>query len=254
MPANGPKGIPSSSTIEAVADEPEVKRIVEVYRRYSKDRSNQRKWDERNLGNHPIIQERNEAIKDLLQAHGFSPLGSRKVLDVGCGAGNVLAGMLDLGGSPENLYGIDLVPELVAHAKKGYPSFNFRCANAERIEFPDSTFGLVLVFTVFSSILDMQMARNVAREVYRVLQPGAAILWYDLRYNHPFNPNVRGITLPQIRCLFPGTKMYLRPITLLPALARRLGWWTPVAYPLLASLTLMRTHYLGLLVKPPAKS
>jgi ubiquinone/menaquinone biosynthesis C-methylase UbiE len=118
------------------------------------------------------------------------------------------------------------------------------------LKFPDTSFDLVLLFTVFSSILDGQMAHNVACEVTRILQPGGAVLWYDFRYNNPRNPNVRGMTRHHIKILFPGFQMHLRTITLFPLVARRLHCLTPVLYPMLATILPLRTHYLGLLVKP----
>ena len=124
-----------------------------------------------------------------------------------------------------------------------------QCANAEQLGFPDTSFDLVLLFTVFSSILNEQMSCNVAYEVSRVLRPGGAVLWYDFRYNNPRNPNVRGMTKRYIETLFPGLHMRLHTITLLPPLARRLGRLTPVLYPVLAAIPPLRTHYLGVLVK-----
>ena len=169
---------------------------------------------------------------------------------MGCGSGKVLASLLALGAQPENLCGVDLLPDRIAEAQQRYPALQFQCANAEHLDFPDDHFDLVLLFTVFSSILDGQMARNVAHEVSRVLRPSGAVLWYDFRYNNPRNPNVRGITLARIHHLFPELEMHLRTITLLPPLARRLGRLTPMLYPLLAAIPPLRTHYLGLLVKP----
>ncbi len=225
----------------------EVKRLAYVYHSYQHLLP---KWDESNAGNRAILRERQQAIGSLLRAYGFFPLSGWRVLDVGCGSGKVLADLLDLGAEPENLYGVDLFPSSIAEARQRYPGLHFQCANAEQLDFPDSHFGLILLFTVLSSILDGQMAWNVSREVSRVLQPGGGVLWYDSRYNNPRNSNVRGVTLPQIRRIFPDLKAYLYPITLLPFLARRLGWLTPVFYPLLGALPPLRTHYLGLLMKP----
>ena len=101
-----------------------------------------------------------------------------------------------------------------------------------------------------SLILDGQMTGNVAFEVKRVVQPSGAVVWYDFRYNNPRNPNVRGMTRRHIRNLFPDFQMYLRTITLLPLVARHLGRLTQVVYPVLAAMPPVRTHYLGLLVKP----
>ncbi len=227
----------------------EVKRLAYVYQTYQ-SKTILPKWDESNAGNRAILRERHQEIRNLLRANGLLSLSGRRVLDVGCGCGDVLASLVDFGAQTENLYGVDLFPDVIAVARQKHPGLHFHCVNAEQVDFPNSYFGLVLLFTVFSSILDKNMARNVAHEVFRVLEPGAAILWYDLRYNNPWNPNVRGMTLERIHQVFPDLKVELHPITLLPSLARRLGRLTPVCYRLLATLPPLRTHYLGLLVKP----
>jgi SAM-dependent methyltransferase len=230
----------------------EVERLAQVYRTYRESQAIQEQWDDNNPGNRAILQERQRGIAGILGVHDFLPLTSRRVLEVGCGSGKVLASLQELGARPENLYGVDLLPERIAEARQRYPDLNFQCANAEQLELPDAAFDLVLLFTVFSSILDEQMARNVACEVIRILQPGGAVLWYDFRYDNPRNPNVRGMTKQRIETLFPDFDIRLHAIILLPLLARRLGRLTPVLYPVLAAILPLRTHYLGLLLKPTA--
>ena len=97
------------------------------------------------------------------------------------------------------------------------------------------------------TIATLQMARNVAAELVRVLKPGGGILWYDFRVNNPRNPHVCGQTIAHIRHLFPQLQTDLRTVTLLPPLARRLGRTTGALYPVLARLPWLRTHYIGLI-------
>ncbi len=227
----------------------EITRLERVYRSYRESPAVQAQWDEANPGNQAILFERQNGIRKLLDTHGFLPLRNRKVLDVGCGTGKVLGSLLGFGAKPENLYGVDLLPDRIAEAQKSYPDLHFRCGNAESLEFQDAGFDLVLVFTVFSSILDQQMACNVAREVARVVRSGGGVLWYDFRYKNPRNPNVRGVTKRHIEILFPDFLIYLNSTTLFPPIARHLGRLTAKVYPLLAAIPLLRTHYLGLLVK-----
>ncbi|MBC7361715.1 MAG: methyltransferase domain-containing protein [Candidatus Aminicenantes bacterium] len=232
-------------------DEREVRRLRDVYESYKAEQV-RRRWSADNPGNRAIVDERRVMARSLLKKHGFVPLASRKVLDIGCGCGGKLARLVEWGARPENLYGVDLLADRIDTAQRTYPKIHFRCGNAESLDWDDDTFDLVLLFTVFSSILSGVMADNVAREIRRVLKPGGGVLWYDIRFDNPRNPHVRGITKRQLRSWFPGFQMDLRSVTLLPLLARRLGKLTPVAYPLLSRLTCLRTHYLGLLIKPKA--
>jgi ubiquinone/menaquinone biosynthesis C-methylase UbiE len=150
---------------------------------------------------------------------------------------------------PENLVGIDLLKHRIDAARRLYPSFTIFEANAEQLEFPDAWFDLVLVFTVFSSILNDATAMNIAKTISRVLKPDGAVVWYDLRYPNPRNRNVRAISKAQVRRLFPGFSADLKSLTLLPPLADQLGNGARVLYPILASIPAFRSHYLGLLMR-----
>src|SRR5207248_2597402 len=118
--------------------------------------------------------------------------------------------------------------------------------------FAEGSFDLVAVFTVFSSILDRRMAANIANEINRILTPEGEVLWYDFRRNNPFNPHVHGISRRQVQGLFPGYRVTLENISLLPPLARRLGRLAGRLYAPLSLLPFMKTHLLGLLTKPEA--
>ena len=69
--------------------------------------------------------------------------------------------------------------------------------------------------------------------------------------SNPMNPDVKQVTEKEVQELFPGFQMHMRRLTLAPPLARQLPeFLLPVLYPLLASIPLLRTHLLGLLIKP----
>jgi SAM-dependent methyltransferase len=142
-----------------------------------------RRWSGSNRGNQAILAERRDLTRRLLGGAGWIPLGDRRVLEVGSGHGSELAGLRELGASPPNLIGVDLLPDRVAVAQTTYPGLDFRIGNAEHLDFGDATFDLVMALTVFSSIFDPSMAANVAAEIRRVLKPGGALLWYDVRYD-----------------------------------------------------------------------
>jgi ubiquinone/menaquinone biosynthesis C-methylase UbiE len=232
-----------------MANNQEVRRLQDVYRNYDKNRGVITRWSDSNTGNIAIIQERKQMVVKILQEHGFLPLTHRKILDVGCGFGHMLNLFRDLGAIPSNLFGVDLRQDRIREAKENLPEIVFQAANAEYLGFKNDTFDLILLFTVFSSIFDDGMMQNIANEVYRILKPGGAIIWYDMRYNNPYNRNVRGMNAARIRGLFPTLQIYLTKITLIPPLARRLGRFAPRIYPLMAAIPWLRTHYLGLMTK-----
>jgi SAM-dependent methyltransferase len=214
----------------------EVDRLKLVYREYRERGWGKTKWSVANRGNTAIRWERERKLEQLLQHGGFFPLHAQRILDVGCGTGETLAGFEAWG-------------DRIQRAKENFPEMTFQEANAEALPFANGLFDLVTLFTVFTSILDPQMTRNLSQEINRVLRPGGAVVWYDFRMNNPFNPHVRGISRNEICNLFPEFDARLVSLTLLPPLARQLRCLTGLLYPCLASLPFLRSHYLGLLVK-----
>jgi ubiquinone/menaquinone biosynthesis C-methylase UbiE len=227
----------------------EADRIRDVYAGYARQDFASTKWSETNAGNRAIITERLRVLRDLVRESGVRPFAESAILDIGCGGGKFLSDLLTLGAVPSRLTGVDLLPDRVDAARLRIPEARFSCGNAEQLDFPDASFDVVIFSTVFSSVLDPGMRARIAGEADRVLRPGGAILWYDFMRNNPSNPHVRGVSLGEIDALFPTYRAFLQRVTLAPPIARRLGVLTPVLYPVLASVPLLRTHYIGLLVK-----
>jgi SAM-dependent methyltransferase len=224
----------------------EIERLTNVYREYGSTVAAAR-WNPENSGNRMILGELERRIASILRARGLLPLTDRRILDVGCGYGHFLDVLRALGASPTNLHGIDLLPERIEIARSQYPDIDFQVANAEALPYVDSSFDLLLVFSVFTSVLDPSMRTNIAAELRRVRRPGGSILWYDFRYDNPWNPHVRGMSRAEIAETFPGFTLDVETLTLLPPLARRLGPLAPILYPVLAAAPFLHTHYLGLL-------
>jgi len=194
-----------------------------------------------------MLDERQLAISRLLATPRVASLESARILDVGCGTGFQLASLTELGASPSLLFGVDLLEDRIAQARKQYPNISFSCCNAEILPYSNWMFEIVTVGMLFSSILSDTMATHIADEISRVLAPRGIILWYDFRLDNPMNPHVRGMPLRRVQRLFPGFQMQMQRITLLPPLSRRLGRRTPSFYPLLARISFLQTHYIGLL-------
>ena len=218
---------------------------MRVYREYRPTVS--KRWLPDNRGNGAILAELERRVESVLREAHLVPLTGLKILDVGCGYGHFLGLLRTLGAAPSDLHGVDLLPERIELARARHPDLDFVIGNGEELPYPHGAFDLVLLFSVLTSILDPRVQANLAAEARRMLRPGGAILWYDLRYDNPWNPHVRGLRRREITRLFPDLIPALQTTTLLPPLARRLGPFTPVLYPLLARIPLLRTHQLGLL-------
>ena len=124
----------------------------------------------------------------------------------------------------------------------------FAAGDVRAIPFADASVDLCLAFTVFSSILDDRLARDIAAEMRRVTKPGGSMLIYDFRYRSR-NRNTRPISSSSIRRLFNATPTDVASLTLIPPLARALGPFARWAYRPLAAVPVLRAHQLVLVTK-----
>lgn len=103
----------------------------------------------------------------VLDASGVGP--GHRVLDVGCGSGDLLAHLdrLDLVTA-----GIDPAPGMVALARSRLPGSDIQLGGAEHLPWPNGTFDLVI------SVNALQFAEDTVEalaELVRVTRPGGAI-------------------------------------------------------------------------------
>jgi SAM-dependent methyltransferase len=197
------------------------------------------------------VQERQRAMLKLLARLGHTDLQAVRVLEVGCGSGGNLLELLRFGLAAENLSGIELLPERYAQARQSLPAaLKLICADASSVDVPPASCDIVLVSTVFSSLLDDAFQYQLAQSMWRWVKPGGGVLWYDFTVNNPRNPDVRGVPLKRVRELFPMARLNSKRLTLAPPIARVVTRWHPVFYSLLNTLPVLRTHVLVWLEKP----
>jgi SAM-dependent methyltransferase len=219
----------------------EIDRIRRVYGHYGADPGTAARWDDDRPGNAEMLAERQRVFDELLAGAGLTPRPDRRLVEVGCGGGGLVA---RFGG---RRVGVDLLEDRLRTAAAVAPGVPLVVANGEHLPLRDGTADVVVMATVLSSILDDGVARRVAAEARRVLAPRGAVLVYDLRVGNPRNPNVRPVGRARLAALFPGARVRWQPVTVLPPLARRLGRLAPRAYPLLARIPFLRTHGVALI-------
>jgi len=228
----------------------ESERLRRVFSAYAEAGLPKSRWSLANRGNLKIHQEISQTLVKMLTRNNLMPLDNKRILEVGCGDGRVLQGLISMGAKSHFVSGVDMLDERINSARCVLPEVDLRVADARFLPFPPESFDIVVTFTLFSSILQTQFARQVATEMCRVLKPGGAAVYYDFQYDNPRNPNVRGIKRAEVEQYFEDFQPSWKRLTLFPPLARRLGIFTPIAYPLLAAVPFLRTHLMGVLIKP----
>jgi ubiquinone/menaquinone biosynthesis C-methylase UbiE len=146
--------------------------------------------------------------------------------------------------------GVDLLPERVEAARQNAPWATFTVGSADRLPDPDGSYDIATAITLFSSVPSPDLEAAIAAEIGRVLRPGGWLVWYDIRYRNPWNPDVHGISRERLTALFPGWVAELRSLGVAPPLARRLGRLTPLLYPTLHMIGPSRSHLVGRMRRP----
>jgi SAM-dependent methyltransferase len=197
------------------------------------------------------LHERQRAIYRQFVRAGLHDLGSLRLIEIGCGAGGNLLDMLRLGLAAHNLCGIELLDDRLAMARRVLPGeLRLIAGDALQADVPDASFDIVLIATVFSSLLDDAFQQRLADAAWRWLKPGGAVLWYDFVVDNPNNADVRGVPLKRLRALFPQAALRAQRITLAPPVARAVCRMHPALYGMFNALPLLRTHLLAWIEKP----
>jgi ubiquinone/menaquinone biosynthesis C-methylase UbiE len=211
-----------------------------VYSRYAGSRRKQRAWAADNPGNAAI---RGELLAHLLRLAAPQIAAEGEILDAGCGTGWWLRALAEAGVRPERLHGIDIQPERAAAAGRAVPGAEVEVGDARRLPFPDESFTVVLQLTLLSSLGSHRAIRKALGEGMRVLAPGGLLLAYEPRVPNPLNRHTLLVRNSDLDAAGIAPRQQLS-LTLVPALARRLGGRTEDRYERLARLPFLRTHRL----------
>jgi SAM-dependent methyltransferase len=191
---------------------------------------------------------RTRVLAELLPLTVGRDLSAIRVLDVGCGNGSFLRQLIEWGAQPAHLAGTELQPDRLDQAR-------VRTAHGVRWHlggldvFPDASMDLVSAHTVFSSILDDDLRRDMAAQMWRVLRPGGWTMLFDFRYGN--NARVRKVTDVELLRFWPAASRHYRTLVLAPPVGRTLAplpWLIPE---LLAGLIpALRSHFIYMARKP----
>ena len=235
-----PKEVPSSRA--------EAARILEEYRRRAKEIGQDRYavWQPDVAF---TISARTNCAVELLHRMNAFPTAEAPCLEVGYGTLGWLGLLVSWGVKETCLHGMELDPDRAAEASAVLPLADLRTGDACEMPWEDGLFRLIIVSTVFTSILDEGVRRLLAREIVRVLAPGGALLWYDFAYNNPRNPSVRGIKPKEVRELFPELHGPMKRVTLAPPIARAVAPRSLLLASIMEAMPFLRTHVLAVLMK-----
>ena len=225
-----------------MTNQAEQERINQVYRQWHGGAALARyAWHRPEIVHQSAARAR--VMSRLLAATVGADLSALRALDVGCGDGLFVRQLIDWGATPAYLAGTELQQERLDRANtQTAPGVRWHLGQLDA--FPDNSMDLVSAHTVFSSILDEDMRRALAAEMWRVLRPGGWAMIFDFRYNNPRNANVRKVSEVELLRFWPAEKRHYRTLMLLPPLGRaisRLPWLVPE---LLATLLPpLRSHF-----------
>ncbi|MEU9332227.1 class I SAM-dependent methyltransferase [Streptomyces sp. NPDC048290] len=119
------------------------------------------------LDDEPLDRALVAAFAELAAAQAPAP-----VADLGSGPGYVTAHLHGLG---VPVFGVDVSPRMVEHARRTYPDLRFHIGSMLSLELPDGTLGGAVALYSIIHIPDDHLVRAF-EEIGRVLRPGALVL------------------------------------------------------------------------------
>lgn len=109
-------------------------------------------------------------------------LANTKIIDCGCGAGEYLFALSDLGA---DVWGIEYEEGKIAKFQEKHRHLSDRVISGdiEKINFDDNSFDLALLNEVLEHVPD---DKQTLREIYRILKPGGLLILFSPNRIYPF--------------------------------------------------------------------
>ncbi|MEO8042727.1 MAG: class I SAM-dependent methyltransferase [Acidobacteriota bacterium] len=194
--------------------------------------------------------ERKRIAAAMLSAIQKFPVAGQRFLEVGYGRIGWLGDALSWGLRTTDLYGMELDAQRASHAQLAFPGAHLEVGDATKLPWADDHFDYAVISTVFSSVLSERVRTLIADELARVVRSDGAVILYDIAVNNPRNKSVRRLTRSEVRSMFPGFSCQFRSATLAPPIARLVAKRSWGLANVLSGIPFLRTHFVGVLVKP----
>ena len=184
--------------------------------------------------------EREQYYKQILNRR-FASFREIRMLEIGAGSGTNLKFFYNLGIPWHHIHANELLEARVSNLREQFPP-ELTVLPGDALEVTGESYDIILASTVFSSILDTGVRRQLAAHLMDLLSSRGCILWYDLVYNKPWSHDVRGIPADEVRSLFPHTSTTrFWKVTLTPPVAMLVG---PL-YGLFSPVPFLRSHLIA---------
>jgi trans-aconitate methyltransferase len=152
----------------------ECNEAVEIKQRYA--RREKLKLDERYSMLNPAVwhgvQERQSCLLRLFSKLKYNSFNDISLLEIGCGSGGNLLEFLRMGFKAQNIQGVELLKERVAQAKSVLPDGIVFEGDACSIDISPESKDIVFQSVVFSSLLDDDFQKYLAKKMWDWVRPG----------------------------------------------------------------------------------
>jgi ubiquinone/menaquinone biosynthesis C-methylase UbiE len=143
-----------------------------------------------------------------------------KILDVGCGTGNLTLTAKRYAGPTGSVTGIDASPEMIGKARANSTRTGieavFEIGLVEKIPFPAASFDVVMNRLMIHHLPD-DLKRQAFVEIFRVLKPGGLLFVADFRAPDNF-------VLAHLSLIFFGHRMMQNDVGALPPMLKDAGF------------------------------